>query len=132
VHDLNRAMSYGMPFRQEVYDEIVDNAREEARNLLRDPADRLRRAELEVIELVLDGQAAAAIAGTAEPTDVIVMTSHGRGGLRRWLLGSVAEKLVREGPVPVILVPATVRQEVVESVPETATAEVPAMAAVPA
>lgn len=132
VHDLNRAMTYGMPFRQEVYDEIIDNAREEARNLLRDPAERLRGAGLEAIELVLDGQAAGAIASTTEPTDVIVMTSHGRGGVRRWLLGSVAEKLVREGPVPVILVPATVRQEFAEFVPAAETAVAPAMTAVPA
>ncbi len=132
VHDLNRAMAYGMPFRQEIYDEVIDNAREEARDLLREPAERLRRAGLEVIELVLDGQAAEAIAGTAEPTDVIVMTSHGRGGLRRWLLGSVAEKLVREGPVPVIVVPSTVRQEIAAFAPATATAEAPAMIPVPA
>jgi nucleotide-binding universal stress UspA family protein len=34
------------------------------------------------------------------------MTTHGRGGLKRWLLGSVAEKLVRHAAAPVLLVPA--------------------------
>ena len=51
---------------------------------------------------VLAGPAAATIMGASGPHDVLVITSHGRGG-SRWPLGSVAEKLVRESPVPVIL-----------------------------
>jgi nucleotide-binding universal stress UspA family protein len=35
--------------------------------------------------------------------DLIVMTTHGRSGPRRWLLGSVAEALVTCSPVPVLL-----------------------------
>ena len=48
---------------------------------------------------------------TSEATagDLIVMTSHGRSGVRRWLLGSVAEKLIRSGPAPVMLVPVGAR-----------------------
>jgi nucleotide-binding universal stress UspA family protein len=114
VHDIARATAYGMPFRQEVYDELVAGARTKASDHLDGAASRLRRSGLEVSAQVLDGQAADAIANRAEPTDVIVMTSHGRGGLRRWLIGSVAEKLVREGPVPVILVPSTIRRQVLE------------------
>lgn len=41
--------------------------------------------------------------------DLIVMTTHGRSGLRRWLIGSVAEKVLRGSPVPVLLCP--IRQE---------------------
>ena len=37
--------------------------------------------------------------------DLVVITSHGRGGALRWLLGSVAEKIVRTSPVPVLVVP---------------------------
>jgi nucleotide-binding universal stress UspA family protein len=38
--------------------------------------------------------------------DFIVMSTHGRGGLGRWMYGSVADQVVRQAEVPVLLVPA--------------------------
>ena len=38
--------------------------------------------------------------------DMVVMSSQGRSGVSKWLLGSVAEKVVRNSPVPVFVVPA--------------------------
>ncbi|MDH3707202.1 MAG: universal stress protein [Acidimicrobiia bacterium] len=37
--------------------------------------------------------------------DLVVMASHGRSGMTRWLLGSMTEKLVRASEVPVLVVP---------------------------
>lgn len=37
--------------------------------------------------------------------DLIVISSHGRSGLPRLLLGSVAERVTRESPCPVLLIP---------------------------
>jgi nucleotide-binding universal stress UspA family protein len=51
---------------------------------------------------ILTGPAAAAIMAVCASRDVLVISSHGAGE-SRWMLGSVAEKLVREAPVPVIL-----------------------------
>ncbi|ADJ14782.1 universal stress protein [Halalkalicoccus jeotgali] len=45
----------------------------------------------------------------AEGCDLIVMGTHGRGGIDRLLLGSVAERVVRGSPVPVLTV--RVREE---------------------
>lgn len=42
----------------------------------------------------------------AEGVDLIVVASHGRSGMTRWLLGSVAEKVARAAEVPVVIVPA--------------------------
>jgi nucleotide-binding universal stress UspA family protein len=41
---------------------------------------------------------------SAEAIDLIVMSSHGRGGLARWVFGSVAEKVVRHSPCPVLII----------------------------
>jgi nucleotide-binding universal stress UspA family protein len=43
------------------------------------------------------------IVGLAEPEDLIVMGTHGRTGIRRFLLGSVAEKVVRHAPCSVLV-----------------------------
>lgn len=50
---------------------------------------------------------AAAIADTAEAqgSSMIVMSSHGRTGAARWLLGSTADRVIRSSRVPVHLVP---------------------------
>lgn len=42
----------------------------------------------------------------SERIDLIVMSSHGRTGFKRWFLGSVAQKVVRHSPVPVLLLRA--------------------------
>lgn len=44
-------------------------------------------------------------AARVEQADLIVLGTHGRRGLQRALLGSVAEKVVRSSPVPVLTVP---------------------------
>jgi nucleotide-binding universal stress UspA family protein len=38
--------------------------------------------------------------------DLVVMSTHGRSGLGRWVLGSVAEKVLRYGEIPLLLVNA--------------------------
>jgi nucleotide-binding universal stress UspA family protein len=47
----------------------------------------------------------------AHPTDLIVMTTHGRTGLRRMVYGSVAEELLRRSHLPILLVRAPLSAE---------------------
>ncbi|HET8679105.1 MAG TPA: universal stress protein [bacterium] len=42
--------------------------------------------------------------------DLIIMGTHGRTGLRRALLGSVAEDVIRHAEIPVLVVPIAARQ----------------------
>lgn len=42
----------------------------------------------------------------ASRADLIVIGTHGRRGVGRWVMGSSAERIVREAPVPVLLVRA--------------------------
>jgi nucleotide-binding universal stress UspA family protein len=44
---------------------------------------------------------------STEEIDLIVISSHGKGGLTRWPFGSVAEKVARFSPCPVLLVRQT-------------------------
>lgn len=54
---------------------------------------------------VASGAASPTIFSTAgyEHVDLIVMCSHGETGLKRWVLGSVAQQAVRHSPVPVLV-----------------------------
>ncbi len=56
--------------------------------------------------LVIAGDLAAEVlqVATGLGADLIVMATHGRKGLRRLVLGSVAERVVREAPCPVLTV----------------------------
>jgi nucleotide-binding universal stress UspA family protein len=61
----------------------------------------------EVEMKLMEGQPYREIVRAAEDThaQLIVMGSHGRTGLAHILLGSVAERVVRKAPCPVIVVP---------------------------
>lgn len=54
-----------------------------------------------------DGDSARAIveAIVSRNLDLLVMGSHGRRGVQRWILGSVAESVLRQSPIPVLIVP---------------------------
>lgn len=73
--------------------------------LARTAAALQKRAGVKVGHLVLHGQPAAKLAAHARTrkTSLIVMTTHGRGGIARMWLGSVADQLLRESRTPVLL-----------------------------
>jgi nucleotide-binding universal stress UspA family protein len=69
-------------------------------------AGELRREQLAVRPLVVPGYAAEAIVDGAVHygVDLIVMATHGYSGLRRWALGSVADKVLYTTTIPLVLV----------------------------
>jgi nucleotide-binding universal stress UspA family protein len=72
-------------------------------------AERAEVFGLPVETHLVPGTAAAAslVAAAAElGADLIVMSTHGRSGVGRFLYGSVADEVLRQAPVPVVLVPA--------------------------
>jgi nucleotide-binding universal stress UspA family protein len=52
---------------------------------------------------VQSGDAADRILAFAGPSDLVVTTTHGAGGFRRWIFGSVAEKLIHDSSIPVLV-----------------------------
>jgi nucleotide-binding universal stress UspA family protein len=75
---------------------------EEAQEKLRQLESRAHKVRAE--SQVLEGDPVDMILRAAEETDsdVIVMGTHGRTGLGRLLLGSVAESVIRKAPCPVL------------------------------
>jgi len=76
------------------------------REALETDAGPLRAEGLEVgVEIITGAHPAEGILGFAEgeKADVVTMATHGRGGVARLVLGSVADKVIRGGTVPVLL-----------------------------
>jgi nucleotide-binding universal stress UspA family protein len=57
---------------------------------------------------VLEGKVAETLADWAEKNDVdlIVIASHGRSGIGRWVMGSVADRIMRSVCIPVMMIRA--------------------------
>lgn len=95
---------------------LVEAEAARATSELEQTAMTLRAKGLTVTTEVRCGAVVAELQRIAMPGDLFVIASHGRGGAVRWLLGSVAEELVRHSVVPVLfvrtLVPSRVEQEV--------------------
>lgn len=90
-------------------DRFLESLREGGRKLLARAEAKARRRHIEVDTMLLatrGRRAADLIVRQAKRwrADVIVLGTHGRRGLSRMLLGSDAEMIVREAPVPVLLV----------------------------
>ena len=74
---------------------------------LDDQVQTLQNQDLMATSEVRTGPPAAEILAAAREGDLIGLTTRERGGLARWILGSVADELVRRAPGPVLLVRAT-------------------------
>lgn len=81
-------------------------AHEESKRLLSVLAKRRVRPQVPVRHYLLKGASSAKIVEMASRTDadLIVMGSKGRSGMKRLLVGSVAEKVIRLARCPVLVV----------------------------
>jgi nucleotide-binding universal stress UspA family protein len=100
--------------------------------MLRERLDQLQPADpkVQVEHRLVEGDAATEILQVAEATkcDMIVLGTHGRTGLGRFLMGSVAEQVVRRARCPVLTVktplPATTAVEESSRQPASVTTEI--------
>ena len=96
-----------IPYAPEMVDDTVEaQIREVGEATLADIQERAGAAGVEVTEAIRDGAPHEAILEYAAEADVdaVVMGTHGRSGLDRYLLGSVTERVVRTADVPVLTV----------------------------
>ena len=85
-----------------------EDEKREANNYLHEVAQRPELAGLSVTERIYAGPPSATLLMAAKSlgVDLIVMTSRGRTGVTRWLLGSVAEGVSRESSAPTLILRA--------------------------
>jgi nucleotide-binding universal stress UspA family protein len=88
---------------------LAEFVRSGAEAYLTSQSGRLQQLGYRVTTHVLDIDAAQGILDTAKANqaDLIAMTTHGRSGFVRWALGSVAERVLQQATMPVLLVRAT-------------------------
>jgi nucleotide-binding universal stress UspA family protein len=105
-----------VPFVREVYPVssvgyeamVPTHAYGEFRDSIQDYLENLvavwNRPNVRIQRMIVEGDEAGVIVdvASAEDVDLIVMTTHGRTGLTRWVLGSVTERVLRDAPCPVM------------------------------
>ena len=89
-----------------LYEELEASARADAQKRLGALAARARKAGVRATRLVLEGvpHERMARAARSKKVDLIVIGTHGRTGLARFFLGSVAARLIARAPCPVLTV----------------------------
>ena len=105
---------YGVPESEAVrradHDAVMEELHQQAQAYLDTQAQTLRSAGIEVTSEVRTGSPAETIVEVAAahmPGALIAMATHGYSGLRRWALGSVADKVLHATTTPLILVRAS-------------------------
>ena len=90
------------------YQATLEEVMARARAYLDKIAEGLRASGYQVQTIVKFGEPATTIVNTAceQPVDAIVMSTHGRSGISRWLFGSVTSKVLTLASCPVLVVPS--------------------------
>ena len=102
-----------LTFSSSEADQVMALRRESAQDYIRDVAGRVRGSGVRASGVaVIGGAVPETLIELADPERVglLVVATHGLGGVRRMVLGSVADKLVRGANVPVLVVRPTGRR----------------------
>ncbi len=85
-------------------DRALDEEQQAALDSLERTRQRLKDQGVQAFAEVRHGSAPDEIVASITEDDLVVMSTHARGGLPRWFLGSVAESVARHAPGPVMLI----------------------------
>jgi nucleotide-binding universal stress UspA family protein len=94
-----------------ISEEYLTHASAAARDYLNSVKEKLAKMGITARSEVELGSPAERIVGYAKENniDLIAMSTHGRSGIGRWLLGGVADKVIRAADRPVLLVRASAK-----------------------
>jgi nucleotide-binding universal stress UspA family protein len=95
-------------FREKDRLQLEDHRRSNAERYLKELRNQLGIEGVTISHTIVEGKVAESLVDYAvnNEVDLIVIASHGRSGVSRWVMGSVAEKMVRSACVPVLMVRA--------------------------
>jgi nucleotide-binding universal stress UspA family protein len=98
----------GYGYTEKDREKMEEHRRQAAGEYLKNIVSDLTMAGANISYDVIEGKVADSLTDYAvsNGVDLIVMASHGRSGISRWVLGSVAERMVRNSCVPVLMVRA--------------------------
>lgn len=96
--------SFSLPEYEDFLSAAVEQSRERLTPYLKKAASNGVKADVKVSQYILPADAILDFIRENEDYDLIVMGTHGRSGLKKWVYGSVAEKVVRLSPIPVLTV----------------------------
>ena len=87
---------------------IDNDFKAEAQNVLKEVAERLKSNGIAARWAVLTGKPSEVLSdfAKADNCDLIIMATHGRSGVSRWVWGSGADRILRSACVPVLMVRA--------------------------
>ncbi len=108
VHSPNFLAAAGSDFA-ELYIIFREDMQQEAANYIQEKQSALQAEGYQVSSRIVEGDSVAdIILNTADElaVDTIVMSTHGRGGLSRFVFGSVADKVLQHAKVPLLLIRA--------------------------
>jgi nucleotide-binding universal stress UspA family protein len=99
-----------------IAEEYLTHASAAAKDYLNTVKERLAKMGITARSEVEVGSPAERIVGYAKESniDLIAMSTHGRSGIGRWLLGSVADKVIHAADRPILLVRASAKSTVEE------------------
>ncbi len=113
VEPLSVESSLRSEFSSDFVENIKKSVKNNAESYLNGIASNLKNMGFAIETVVEDGMAAEVILEHAskENVDLIIMSTHGRSGVVRWALGSVADKVIRHSAAPVFLItPKTIKK----------------------
>jgi len=98
----------GYTFTARDWEQIESANRTAAENYITELTGRIKYDRVKINSEVVSGRPAESITDYAAQNniDLIVLASHGRGGISRWVFGSVADRIIRSSSIPVLLIRA--------------------------
>lgn len=92
----------------EAWEKAKASAKQQAQTYLKDTAKPLTAAGFKVTTSVVEAEPGDAIVEEAEKSmdTIIAISTHGRSGIGRWVMGSVTDKVIRQSKNPVLVVRA--------------------------